>query len=181
MAVAGVFGLLAETARVTVVSVPTVVLAGVAVTELMSGGFGPGGGGGAAEEAPTADAPGHRFEWKTGSAIGGAHGAGSNWPTTVVPEPGPPIGPEPQNRNGRSWKLFSTIGVPKLRFSAKMNSNTGKVYLPGIRPIGVGVVEACLAVGLGAYRGSIWQIVCSAGVSAPFTPSGWHMVRLTAR
>ena len=46
---------------------------------------------------------------------------------------------------------------------------------------GVGVVEACFAVRSGANRGSMWQTGWIAGVSAPLTPSGWHMVRLTAR
>jgi hypothetical protein len=55
-------GLVAETVRVTVVSLPTKVLAGVAVTELITGGFGTGGPATTAT-APTARAAGHRVEW----------------------------------------------------------------------------------------------------------------------
>src|SRR5471030_636693 len=164
------FGLVAETASVTVVSLPTVVLAGVAVIELITGGFGAGGPTTTGTPvAPTASAPGHKVEWKPGSGIGIAQGAGSSCPTTLVPEPGPFIGPEPQNRKGKSWKLFETRGMPKLRFSGKTNSKTGRVYWPGIRPFACGVVEACEAIRAGVARGSIWQIVCNCGVSTAFT------------
>src|SRR5476649_2173455 len=134
MAVAGVFGLVALAVSVTVVSVPAMALAGVAVTELITGGTGGGGPTTTTTAAPTASAAGHRVEWKTGSAIGSAQGAGSSWPTTVVAVPGPPSGPEPQNRNGRSWKLAGMIGPPKARFSPKMNKKLGKVNWPSARP-----------------------------------------------
>src|SRR5205085_10979540 len=97
--------------------------------------------GGNVRAAPTAFTPAHRLEWKIGSSIGAAHGGGSSWPTTGEELPGPSTGPEPQNRKGRSWKLFGTSASPKVRFSAKMNSKFGSRYWPACRPLATGFVS----------------------------------------